>query len=160
MTREQSKRLERFVDISDVSHYPFVTQDALRFICGDKISEGQYRAVFDCDLFKGYVVKVSYTPFANITEFEVWQAVKGTPHAKWFAPCLNISPCGHFLIQKKVRAISDKDKLPKKLPNVFTDIKKTNFGFIGKQLVCHDYQMLCRAIDASFLTNYVVEWKE
>lgn len=160
MTREQSKRLERFVDLSDVTHYPFVSLDALRFLCGDKISEGQYRAVFECDLIKGAVVKVSYEAFSNITEYEIWQAVKGTSNEKWFAPCISISPCGHFLIQKKVRHITDKDKLPKKLPDVFTDVKKTNFGFIGKQLVCHDYQMLCRAIDAAFTTSRVVEWKE
>ncbi len=159
MTTEREQRLVRSTDIIHLSGYPFVCMDLLRFVCGDKLGEGAYRSVFEFDHIKNTVIKISHDNNANITEYEVWKNVIGTKHEKWFAPCITISPCGHFLIQKRVRPITDQDKLPKRMPDMFTDIKKSNFGFIGKQLVCHDYQFLIRAIDASFLTSRNVEWK-
>ncbi len=151
---DQTKRVARFLDIINVSDYPFHSIDLMRMLLGTKIGDGMFRAVFECDLIPNTVIKVSNceTP-ANTIEFSVWQSVKSTPHAKWFAPCLHLSPEGNFLIQRKCRPLTDKDKLPKNIPGFFTDIKRENWGFIGKQLVCHDYQFLDRAIDIAMDTR-------
>ena len=159
MTRTQQKTFERFTDIGHISDDPFISVDLLRMLCGEKIGEGEYRAVYNLELKKDWVLKISIKPFSNQMEYNIWQTVKGEKISKWFAPCYFISPCGHFLIQKKVRRVTEKDKLPKVLPAFFADTKKTNFGFIGSQLVCHDYH-LCNAIDVSFAAQKEAKWKE
>jgi len=134
---------------------PFDMQDLLRFCLGDFIKSGEYRTVFDWSFKKNTVVKYCHSKDnqANWIEYAIWESVKGTKYEKWFCPVLDISPCGSFLLMKKVRPIKPTDKLPKMLPNFFSDIHTGNFGWIGKQLVCIDYQFLTRALDLSFNTN-------
>lgn len=154
-----SKDHDLFNDINYFTDRPFVGQDLYRLICGEKIGSGAYRSVYDSLLVKNAVVKITEDVRANILEMEVWKAVKDTPAVRWFAPCLYISPAGHILIQRKARPVKPSDKLPKKLPMLFTDIKKENFGYIGKQLVCTDYQFISRAIDIAWNTNMrEVDW--
>jgi len=130
----------------------FSVEDFARMCLGDRIGEGQYRIVFDFPLIPETVCKFdkAQPSQANWNEYNVWNAVKGTKHEKWFAPVKNISPSGEFLLMKKARPIQDGDKFPKKIPMFFADVKRENFGFIGDQIVCIDYQFIIRAIDISF----------
>ena len=134
---------------------PFAMQDMLRFCLGDFIASGKYRMVFDWSLKPNTVVKFcdSEDCQPNWTEYAIWDAVKGTKYEKWFCPVVGISPCGRFLLMKKAKPIKESDKLPKKIPNFFTDIHTGNFGWIGKNLVCTDYQFIHRALDLSFNTK-------
>lgn len=152
--RELEQRAVRFYEIVFLSERPFIAMDLIRMVCGDevsgggaRISGGASRAVYDFPLLPGTVIKITSDPPANMNEWEVWKAVSKMDYSlkKWFAPCLHVSPTGHFLIQKKVKPLK-KVKLPQKVPSLFTDIKVSNWGYIGKQFVCHDYQHLENAI--------------
>jgi hypothetical protein len=154
-------RMDRFTALNYLAERPFIVQDLLRMCCADVIGSGAFRAVFDYGFHKGYVMKVCDGSDANVIEHEIWRTVKDMPYAKWFAPCIDLSPCGYFLVQKKTRPIKASDKLPKAIPGFFTDIKKENFGWIGKQLVCHDYQFLTSGIDLAFNTMLrKVDWNK
>lgn len=137
---------------SEITQNLFSLTDLMRLCLGDKIGEGQYRVVFDFDLIPDTVIKwdKNGVPSCNWNEYNVYNAMKDTKFKKWFAPIVGISPGGEFLLMKKARPITDSDKLPKRLPNFFTDIKRQNFGYIGDQLVCVDYQFIFRALDISF----------
>ncbi|MDB5200590.1 MAG: hypothetical protein JWO92_2553 [Chitinophagaceae bacterium] len=160
MTTQQQKRTYRFNDINFIVNRQFFAQDLLRLCFGNKLGEGAYRAVFEFDLIPNTVIKVADVTKSNVLEYHVWEGLKNTSYHKWFAPCLFISPCGHFLIQKRVRPIKDGDKLPNKLPAIFTDIKKNNWGWIGKRLVCHDYQFIHKAFELGFNVHmHNVKWQ-
>lgn len=150
-----------FYLLTDVADSPFMTLDLLRMLCGEHIGSGSYRAVFDCRVIKRSVIKVVWgqNTNCNMLEWNVWQAVKDTEWAKWFAPCYYISPGGHYLIQAKTKPIKPGQKLPKQMPGLFTDFHTGNFGYIGKRLVCHDYQFIIRAVDIAMNIRRVVEWR-
>ena len=139
----------------NVINSSFDMQDLVRFCLGDFIASGKYRTVFDWDLKPNTIVKYCHSENCqpNWTEYAIWQAVKDTKNSKWFCPVIDISPCGRFLLMKKAKALKSTDRLPKKLPNFFSDIHTGNFGWIGKQLVCFDYQFIERGIDLAFNTN-------
>lgn len=143
----------RFEGIISAANHPFLAMDALRLIFGDKISSGQYRDVYDYKPKRGYVIKVTHYQEYNWNEYNIWQEVKDAPYKKWFAPVLDISAGGHFLIMKKAKQPTAA-KFPKRIPNFFTDLKKENFGFIGNQFVALDYQHLCRGLDIAFDAGY------
>lgn len=113
--------------------------DLMETTCGDRIGRGQYRLVYECNLDPSCVVKVEPigTEFCNTAEWRIWDIVKDTKHAKWFAPCVYISPNGIILIQKKTTPY--KSKPPNKIPNFFADIKGSNFGVYKGHLAFHDY---------------------
>lgn len=147
----------------NVINSSFDMQDLVRMCLGDFIKSGEYRTVFNWDLKPSTVVKYCHKEDCspNWIEFSIYSSVIGTKYQKWFCPVLQISPCGRFLLMKKARPIKSTDKLPKKLPNFFTDIHTGNFGWIGKQLVCIDYQFISRALDLSFNTNMRdVDWRK
>lgn len=123
-------------------------KDLAWLMLGEKIGSGSSRDVYACPTDKTLVIKYEHAEsFQNHLEWEIWQLVKGTKWAKWFAPCVNISPNGLFLIQKRAEK-SKKMDYPKQIPFFFTDLKYDNFGFIGKQFVCVDYgTALCRFIN-------------
>lgn len=145
----------------EICHFPFIMQDLVRFCLGDFINRGQSRIVFEWSFRPNTVVKFCSADDcqSNWTEYAIWESVKDTKNAKWFCPVIDISPCGRFLLMEKARAITNEDKLPKKLPNFFTDIHTGNFGYIDDRLVCIDYQFITRGIDLAFCTqNQVVKW--
>lgn len=143
--RTQSAKKQIFESI-------FSSEDMVRMCLGEKLGEGQYRIVFDFHLIPDTVCKYdkSYPSHANWNEYNIWNVAKDTKYAKWFAPVIAISPGGEFLLMKKVRPITDSDKLPKNIPNFFADLKRENFGFINDQVVCIDYQFINRAFDLAF----------
>ena len=116
---------------------PILIMEAFRFILGEKIGEGESRAVYDYAFDKNWVIKVALKfPFDNVLENDIWHIVKNSEDAKWFAEVRWISPSGHLLLQRKTNPCTE---IPEKIPDFFTDIKSANFGYIGKQFVCHDY---------------------
>lgn len=117
-----------------------IAKDFFLMCAGEKLGRGASREVFEWKLDPNYVVKIELAKqsFSNAMEWDVWSRVQGTDIEKWFAPCLSISDCGTVLLQKKTSARLE-GEYPRKIPRFFTDTKYRNFGFIGDQLVCHDY---------------------
>lgn len=108
-------------------------------VIGDYIGAGSFRDVYKYKQDDNLVIKCAFDdPQMNILEMEVWEMVKYTEIAKWFAPCISISECGMFLIQKKVETGRKKD-YPKKIPAFFSDCKYTNYGWLDNKFVCVDY---------------------
>ena len=114
----------------------------INFIAGDFIGEGVDRIVFKSQQHKNCVVKIEDVhPKSNMLEWEIWELVKHTDNAKWFAPCVELSNCGKILVQKETKPLTDEEWKDLKVPTFFTDRKKSNFGKIGKQVVAHDYAL-------------------
>lgn len=104
-----------------------------------KLGQGAYRTVYEFGPDKTKVIKLEgNTSFQNIIEWETWNHVKYTKHAKWFAPVHSISANGKVLIQSRTKPLSRK-KCPKKIPVFFTDLKSENWGKLDGRKVCHDY---------------------
>ncbi len=121
-----------------------VVSDLFEMVCGKFVGEGTTRIVFDYLLMSGYVIKIEKEArtFNNIMEYELWNSLSHAPEFnKWLAPCIEISPNGRWLIQKKIVPINDKNKkdVPAKIPYWLSDMKFANYGFIGKQFVSCDY---------------------
>ena len=66
-------------------------EEFVNAMCGKLIGEGQDRKVFELPITGGkWCVKFetgSGRLFQNVEEWNIWQAVQDTEHAKWFAPC-------------------------------------------------------------------------
>jgi hypothetical protein len=114
-------------------------------LCGKKIGAGTHRAVYELNGYPGYVIKVEYLAgknFANASEWNNWcNNSLWTDFSVWLAPCVAISWSGVAMIQERVEH-KDKQHYPDKIPNLFTDTKYTNFGWIGDRFVCCDYSFL------------------
>lgn len=124
-----------------ISSKEIIISDIVSYLCGEEIGKGIHRIVYQHAQFKDKVVKIEYgkeISGENYEEWRVWNQIYLTQFAKWFAPCYWISPNGRILIQKKTKIIQ---KFPEKMPFFFTDLKITNFGKIGNQIVCHDYSL-------------------
>lgn len=125
-----------------------IAKDALDLLCGKELGAGIHRKVFECRLRPDLVVKVEQedTPwrsFANAQEMRFWCDYMHCPDvAKWLAPCEFMSPDGRLLLQRKVQPVPSDYKLPPRLPEFLTDIKRDNFGLLDGKLVCVDYAML------------------
>lgn len=150
--REDYKR--KLVYLDD----PKISLEIFDCLLGDFIGSGCSREVYEYIPDDSFVVKVeAYGKNGdNQNEYNIWQAVKHTENKKWFAPCWWISPGGKILIQKKTKHFYSKPgfKVPDKIPSFFTDIKSDNFGWIGNQLVAHDYAFtLDMAVSAEVVRN-------
>lgn len=123
-----------------------VYEDAFNLLCGELLGSGAHRKVFACKLRPDLVVKVEEADnryFANVHEMKFWcDNQYYTKVAQWLAPCEYLSPDGRLLLQKRVAPLGPDEKLPSKLPAFLTDLKRSNFGRIGKRLVCVDYAMV------------------
>lgn len=140
---------------------PFLSQSLLSFLCGKHIGSGCYRDVFEYGLDSNYVIKIQRDlgKFSNIIEWEIWCTLMYTEYAKHFARCKFLSPDGRILIQRKTQPITDKRKAPENIPHFFSDIKDSNFGFIGKQFVAHDYDYSMVKFINSGLTKRTKKYK-
>lgn len=152
---------ERDFLILEYSKEVFFCQDMFAFICGEKISSGQFRDVFDYNMDPKFVVKIQKESgnFSNILEFELWNYVKGTPYGKYFAPCSWISGNGRILLQRKTKPITKTRKAPDYIPSFFLDVKDENFGFIGTQFVAHDYDFSVEKLVSAGLNNRTKKYK-
>lgn len=118
-----------------------LSKDLFNLVAGDKISEGSDRSVYNFALNSDLVVKFETTSkgFQNIMEWETWKVVENDKDAKrWFAPCIQISPCGTILLMEKTTP-APRDKYPLKIPAFLTDTKYSNYGILRGKFVCHDY---------------------
>ena len=130
-----------------------IVNDLCNSLLGEKLGSGSTRDVYVLSYDTSKVVKIAKDGGRqNILEYETWRSVQHSDyHSKWFAPCVWISNGGNILIQERAVPIIppklDKDykvmidKIPDKIPNYFTDIKLTNFGFIDGRFCCIDYAL-------------------
>lgn len=123
---------------------PAVGYDFVTCLCGKFIGSGIHRSVFEYSLDDKYVVKVEpMNTNQNTVEWMIWNEVQYLSGdmawvKDWFAPVKWISPNGRILVMKKTFEKPDK-KRPDKVPDFLWDVKVDNFGWIGNNLVCHDY---------------------
>ena len=107
------------------------------FFLGDIIGHGQFRTVFSNPHNPKTVIKYEHRWTShNILEHEWWHEVKSTTWKRWFAPTLNLSGCGKFLIMAKTGIVLN---WPTQLPRFMHDFKQGNFGMYKGRFVCHDY---------------------
>jgi hypothetical protein len=122
-----------------------ISRDLAALVLGRKLGEGGFRRVYTCLLDDDLVVKVEEgsRSFANAFEWETWHRARGTPLARWLAPCWAISPCGSILLQYRTARL---EREPKRVPSLFKDRKWNNWGRYKGRLVCHDYGLIefCR----------------
>lgn len=129
--------------VSDLLHSRFSDpwpNELLHLVCGRRLGSGMTREVFEYAPCENLVIKFESESghFQNVAEWQVWNRIRETKHAKWFAPCHMISHCGRILIQhyaKPLAAIC----LPTEVPAFFTDLKPDNWGSIKGQPVAVDY---------------------
>lgn len=129
-----------------------ITLDAFNTLCTHKLGAGQFRDVFAMRFDPSKVVKIERNAqerWCNVLEWTMWQDWKDCDKiAKWLAPCHHLSEGGHVLIMDRTSAPSeDGRELPKQMPRFLTDLKPSNYGFIGKRLVCHDYAFTLTRMD-------------
>lgn len=123
-----------------MSENAFVHKDAFRLFCETEIGHGMSRRVWTSPLLPGRVVKTEEDSrrFQNVFEWETWNQVKDTKWAKWFAPCVAISPCGSVLVMERTSQPSE-EQFADRMPVFLTDFKRANYGVLEGRLVCHDY---------------------
>lgn len=115
----------------------FEKRECANFLLDTIVGYGTHRTVYGSALLPDCVLKFELGDrFANVIEWEVWNAVKETEFSRWFAPCVSISPNGLILAQKKTEKAYT---YPTEIPAFFTDIKGENFGMLDGRFVCHDY---------------------
>lgn len=114
-------------------------EDLKSLLLGKVLGEGIHRKTYVYKPNPKLVMKVADSyPNINVLEDEVWMMVKDTSVAKWFAPCINISDCGIYLLQERVEH-RPKSDYPELIPSFFGDTKYKNFGWIDGRFVCCDY---------------------
>lgn len=117
-------------------------EEFLNCLCGKMLGDGMGRKVFELPITNGkWCVKFeddANRVFQNVEEWSVWQSVKDTAFAKWFAPCYWISPNGKVLVMRQTQMMRS-EEYPDKIPNFFTDLKFSNFGLLDGNFVAHDY---------------------
>jgi hypothetical protein len=126
-----------------VSDGPVLTKtgafDLETLFLGKLLGKGVSRKVYLCRQDTEHVLKVEDVQgwFQNVLEWEIWNEVKHTKWAKYFAPCISISDNGQILIQQRTRPIEKSLKL--RLPDFFSDLKLDNIGLLDGKPVVHDY---------------------
>jgi hypothetical protein len=115
-------------------------RDFLLSVIREQLGIGRDRRVFANELLPDCVIKLEdgYRAFQNVIEWDTWDRVKGTKWACWFAPCVWISQCGAVLVMKRTTP-ARQHEYPERVPMFLTDLKRANYGLLGKRLVCHDY---------------------
>jgi hypothetical protein len=127
--------------MSDHEFTDAVYREIARLIVGKQIGLGAFRRVIKYLDNDDLVIKVEEDArcFYNAKEWAVWQEVEGTPFARWFAPCVEISPWCTALVQKRTKPVPAKF-MPKMIPSCLKhDVKLENWGLYDGRVVCHDY---------------------
>lgn len=124
-----------------------VLNDIADLLLGEHLASGSTREVYVHAIYPQHVVKIESRDrsFQNAIEWRIWNEVKNTKNARWFAPCIAISPGGTCLIQERTEPLDG--HLPPKIPWFFDDARDCNWGRMGRQFVCHDYSYM-RITDA------------
>lgn len=117
---------------------------------GQQIGQGQYRTVYDHLQDTSLVLKVEKPgTFHNVLEWRTWIESEETNSREWLAPCIDISPNGRILIQKRTGPIGE-DQFPLTIPAFLTDLKRSNWGMFEGRPVAHDYGMNLLMSDGLF----------
>lgn len=138
-------KLENMEALHNIVQCTSVITDMVTSLCGKHISEGTFRSVYEYALDDKYVIKLENTESnCNLVEYMIWDEVKWLTGnlawvKDWFAPVKWISPNGRILVMEKTKKEHPKLKRPDKIPAFLWDVKWTNFGWLGKNYVCHDY---------------------
>ena len=126
----------------------FLAQELVGTLCGKLLGKGAARTVYEHRFDPTLVIKFERNAFSfqNVIEWQTWERVKNSDLAKWFAPCVAISPNGCVLVQRRTTTPAN---YPTHIPAFFTDLKLPNFGVLlfkdaaeaerEAQFVCHDY---------------------
>ncbi|MGK6342870.1 hypothetical protein ACMGDK_11560 [Chryseobacterium sp. DT-3] len=161
MTNKTPTRLQNHLndirELSRISGLESVNTDLIRMMFGQKINEGSYRSVYEYNFDPNkYVIKIEpNSTESNANEFLIWEEVSGLCGnlswvKDWFAPVLFMSPDAKILVMERTfpyKTIRGKDLVrPEKIPDFFSDVKFSNFGWLGNKLVCHDYGFINRFI--------------
>ncbi len=119
-----------------------MTEELFDFMAGRRLGFGVYRDVYEFSFNDKYVIKVARNDdgrAVNLIERRIWSEIYMTPLEKWFAPVIDASPVGKYLIQERVEQLP-KEQYPEEIPAFFTDTKYSNFGYLkGKGFVCVDF---------------------
>jgi hypothetical protein len=118
-----------------------VSEDFFEMCVGDYIGGGVYRNVYEYHPDPSLVIKIETdaSSFANIRESQMWWTYYDHPRlSKWFAPCVQLSPRGQFLLQKKVKPLDGRN-MPKLVPAMIDDGHIGNWGIYEDRVVCCDY---------------------
>lgn len=98
------------------SGYDALIPDAeFKTLLGDMIHQGSQRIVFNVVNDPDVVVKkIRRLQFVrpNVTEWLIWDAVKGTKLATVFGCCVSISPTGTYLMMERLGDVDDGTTLP------------------------------------------------
>jgi hypothetical protein len=117
----------------------------LRYIeglIGEEIGRGRTRRVFTVKDDLQFVIKQDISEEgANAAEYANYKMACFLGFREWLAPVVFLSQNGKYLVQFKCEKIRKEDieKMPKKVPSFFKDLKRHNWGFFGGQFVCFDY---------------------
>ncbi len=138
--------LNNLTFLNQVHQDPILLYDFISSLCGENIGSGVYRDVFVSNLNHDHVIKVEREGSnCNMVEAMIWEEIREFKNdlawvKKWFAPVHWISPNGRILVMTKTNP-KDHGRYtpPKKIPAFMWDVKLDNFGWIGKNYVCHDY---------------------
>lgn len=138
MTTKYIKLLQLAVDTMEGT-------DFRKAFCGKLIDWGCFRSVYVLKSDPEYVVKIERKLAAGFCNAQEWSnyGMYGPWDAlgPFLAPCLLISGDSQILIQRRITA-RPRNEYPKTIPNVFTDNKYENWGWIGNDFVCCDYPTL------------------
>lgn len=120
--------------------------DLFNFACGDLLGYGISRKVFACRFNASFVLKVEipqvWRKFDNVREWETWADFRDNPKlAEWLCPCEMLSPDGRILMQRRADPLPSDYKMPEKIPEFLTDLKRENFGLYRGKFVCIDYAL-------------------
>ncbi len=134
---------------------PAVRDETLDLFFGRWLGSGQYRDVYVYSPDETKVVKIERNArsFSNVSEWQIWQEVKDTKWARYFAACSSISHSGSVLVMERTRPL---ERAPTQLPNFMADLKTENFGRVGSRIVCHDYgisNLMWRGLTAARMTK-------
>lgn len=148
--------------MSRVSEYfdSTISRDLLSLVCGRELGSGLARVVFECRLDPSLVIKVETRSqsFQNAMEWEIWSELEDVPElSRWLAPCKLISACGTVLAMARTHPLAHR-QYPDRMPSFLTDTKRSNFGMLGRRLVCHDYGVAFLAKGASARLRKVKWW--
>mgnify|MGYP001561240035 CR=1 FL=1 len=125
----------------------FLFKELKSVVLGDWLGAGASRDVYASAAEPNFVIKCEYKAgsFQNIAEWDVWDWINDRDQAKWFAPCISISNCGVFLVQRRCEPLRASER-PPKLPKFLCDLKRENFGILDGRVVCLDYGTVGSAI--------------
>lgn len=125
-------------DLADLGRNTLI--DLAQLICGRRLGSGIGRTVYRMATEPDKVIKIEEggCSFQNVIEWQTWEALRYTKHARWLAPVEHISPCGIVLIMAATEPLP-KARYPERMPTWLSDFKVDNYGLYKGRVVCHDY---------------------